>query len=678
MKSKQSERPDSIAPTRGADYAKLMAMALLLAVATAPAAASQVQQRTLAGGQLVLEDVPEIPLEVVHELAPFNDARSTWFVDWTADGRHIYVKTRFDGVHQLHRVDRAAGRRSQLTFTGEPVGEVARQPGGELIAFAMDRGGSGFDQIWLLDPGSGDTRRLTEGRHLNNRMAWSPDGRRLAFRSTRRNGISNDIWIMDIGQPESARSVLEAPDGALWKPVRFSADGKHLLVQHYAGITDSRVYLLDLESGTLALLAGSEDTPTSNIANGFSADGGSVLFLSNERGNSAEIGRVPVAGGEARFVGEGIAWDITEFELSPDGRRGAFVTNEEGISKLYLFDPAQMRWERVQRTPVGVIGNLRFSPDGRRLGMTVNTARTPSDAYVLKLGAKPLSFGRLVRWTRSEAGGFGSNRFVEPRLVHYPAPMITDERLMLIPAFVYIPRGRGPHPVVIYIHGGPEGQFRPSFNPMIQMWVEKLGVAVVAPNVRGSLGYGEVYLEMDDGRLREHAVQDIGALLDWIGEQRELDATRVAVYGASYGGYMSLASAVHFGDRIRAAVNKAGISNFVTYLENTQGYRRDLRRIEYGDERIPEMRDYLEEISPLSNVGKIRIPMLIAQGQNDPVVPVTESQQMVDALRGNGLPVWYLNALNEGHVFEKKENRDIFQQVTYLFLQQYLLGDAGH
>jgi dipeptidyl aminopeptidase/acylaminoacyl peptidase len=305
--------------------------------------------------------------------------------------------------------------------------------------------------------------------------------------------------------------------------------------------------------------------------------------------------------------------------------------------------------------------------------MTLNTARTPSDAFALRLGKSPLDFKKLIRWTYGEVGGLNPEQFVQPRLIHFPAPMITDEQFILMPAFVYQPRGKGPFPVVIYIHGGPEGQFRPSFNSTVQMWVEKLGVAVVAPNVRGSLGYGESYLVMDDGKLRENAVKDIGALLDWLSEQKKFDETRVAVYGASYGGYMALATAVHYGDRIKAAVDRAGISNFVTYLENTQDYRTDLRRVEYGDERDPEMRAFLEKISPLNNVDKIRTPLLIAQGQNDPVVPVTESGQMVKALRERGLPVWYMNALNEGHAFRKKENRDLFQQVSFMFLQKFLL-----
>lgn len=641
---------------------------------SALASLDQVPERREANGQLVLQGVPEIPRGLADELSRFHDVRSSLFAGWTANGGAIYTKTRSNGINQIHRVDRANGPRRQITERKDPIGEVARQPGGHLIAFSMDVGGSGDDQIYLLDPRTGESRRLTDGHSLNNRMAWDHDGRRLAFRSTRRNGRQNDIWIMDIDAPGDARMVLEASNGALWKPVDFSRDGETLLVQHYAGITDSRIYLLDLANGALRLLAGDAETPTSNVATGFNHDDSGVLFVSSQRGLSAEVALAPLDPAlPVRYMEESITWDVTELALSEDRRRGAFVTNEEGISRLYLFDPAEMQAQRVHRLPVGVISSLAFSPDGRDLGMTLNTARTPSDAFVLRLRAKPLEHRRLVRWTHGEVSGLDTDRFIEPRLVHYPAPMITDERTMLVPAFVYQPRGRGPFPVIIYIHGGPEGQFRPSFNSTIQMWLDRLGVAVIAPNVRGSLGYGARYLAMDDGRLRENAVMDIGALLDWIEAHDQFDADRVGVYGASYGGYMALASTVHFGDRIKAAVERAGISNFVTYLENTQDYRRDLRRVEYGDERDPAMRAFLQDISPLNNVERIATPLFIVQGENDPVVPASESRQMVRALRERGQPVWFMNALNEGHAYEHKANRDLFQQVTLMFFERYLL-----
>jgi len=279
----------------------------------------------------------------------------------------------------------------------------------------------------------------------------------------------------------------------------------------------------------------------------------------------------------------------------------------------------------------------------------------------------------MQRWTFSEVGGLDTEEFVEPELVRYPTFDLHHDQPRRIPAFVYRPKGVAPHPVIIYVHGGPESQYRPSFSSTFQMWLAELDAAVIAPNIRGSLGYGNEYLSLDDGVLREDAVKDIGALLDWIATQPDLDANRVAIYGGSYGGYVVLASAVHYSDRLKAAVDVVGISNFVTFLESTQDYRRELRRTEYGDERNPEMRAFLERISPLYNVEKINVPLLVVQGQNDPRVAVTESEQIVKALRERGKPIWYINALNEGHGYNRKENRDVYQQAAMMFLQQYLL-----
>ncbi|MEJ2384844.1 MAG: alpha/beta fold hydrolase [Xanthomonadales bacterium] len=306
--------------------------------------------------------------------------------------------------------------------------------------------------------------------------------------------------------------------------------------------------------------------------------------------------------------------------------------------------------------------------------MTLNTAKTPSDSFALTLAETPLGYGELTRWTWSEVGGLDTDRFIEPQLVHYPTFDSDTGGPERIPAWLYLPEGEGPHPVIIVIHGGPEGQARPSFSSTYQMWLQKLGAAVIRPNVRGSDGYGKLYMSLDNGFKREDSVRDIGALLDWIATQPQLDQKRVAVFGGSYGGYMVLASAVHYSDRLKAAVDIVGISNFVTFLENTQSYRRDLRRAEYGDERDPAMREHLEKISPLNHVDKIAVPMFVVQGQNDPRVPVTEAEQIVAALRDAGQPVWYMNALNEGHGYGRKENRDVYQQATMLFFMEHLVG----
>jgi dipeptidyl aminopeptidase/acylaminoacyl peptidase len=331
------------------------------------------------------------------------------------------------------------------------------------------------------------------------------------------------------------------------------------------------------------------------------------------------------------------------------------------------------RYGRVSRIPVGLITNLNFSPDNKQLAFNLSTAQTPSDVYVLELGHRAESSRGLQRWTFSEVGGLDTSTFAEPRLVHYPT---FDQRLQkqrTVPAFVYKPPGRGPHPVIIHVHGGPESQYRPAFSKKTQMWMAELGVAVIAPNIRGSTGYDSEYLSLDNGTLREDAIRDIGALLDWIALQKDLDQNRVAIYGSSYGGYVVLASAVHYSDRLRAGVDVVGISNFVTFLENTEEYRRDFRRLEYGDERDPETRAFLESISPLNHADRIDIPLLVVQGRNDPRVPANQSEQIVRAMRERGRPVWYIEALNEGHGYDRKENRDIYEQATILFLQKYLI-----
>lgn len=636
--------------------------------------AQAVERRVVNEGQLVLEDVPPIPSGLAERLDRYQQLTSEEMVGWSADGRSLYYRSLHHGVNQLHALDGAGEAPRRLTRLDEPVREVVRQHRGDLLAFTINEGGSAFDQIHLLDPATGEMRALTNApRALNNRMVWDHEDRRLAYRSTRRNGAANDIWVLDVAAPEQARLVFPAPDGALWKPVAFSRDGRKLLLQQYVGITDSRVHLLDLESGNLRLMAGVPGQETSNVAVGFDADDTGVFFVSNQRGRSAEIGWAPLSPEDTpRWVENNISWDVTGFALSPEGRRGAFVTNEHGASRLYMFNPERFTFRAVRSLPMGVVGDLSFSPDGRRLGFTLSTPTSPGDVNVIRLSRLGNLPSRPKPWTTHDASGMDPADLVTPQLFSYPSHSPVPDQPFNVPAYRYLPEGKGPHPVVIYIHGGPESQFRPSFNATVQMWASEMGVAVLAPNVRGSLGYGQGYLSLDDGRLREDAVHDIGALLDWIATRPELDASRVAVFGPSYGGYMALACAVHYSDRLVAAVDRAGISHFVTYLENTGDFRRDLRRFEYGDERDPEMRAFLESISPLNNVHRIRIPMLIVQGQNDPVVPVGESERMVRALREQGQAVWYMNALNEGHGYEKRANRDVYQQVVYLFLERYL------
>jgi len=653
----------------------------MLAVAAALLASSsawpaEVTTTETNNGNLVMQDVPEIPAALVASLNRYQNVRSASFLDWTEDGGGIYISTRFGDVNQVHKVGHPGGAREQITFFNEPVGALQRQPGGSKMVFTMDAGGSEFSQIFLLDPASSDDAvMLTDGVSRNDSVVWDRTGATIAYRSTRRNGASNDVWMMDVVNPETAHMVLESPDGTYWSASDFSESNDKLLIGNYVGNADSRIYLLDLASGDLRLLAGDAENPSSNFPIAFDKAGAGFWFITDVGGDFRQLAwQSLVEDSEPVIVTADIPWNVEGGELGHDRKRGAFSVNVGGMSQVYLLDALSREYARVDAIPTGLAGGLEFSPDDSKLGLTLNTAKTPSDSFVLQLGEGALEYGGLERWTYSEVGGLDTDSFIEPELVHFPTFDSTSGGPEQIPAWLYMPAGEGPHPVIIVIHGGPEGQSRPAFSSTYQMWLAKLGVAIVLPNVRGSSGYGKQYMSLDNGFKREDSVKDIGALIDWITTRPDLDKTRVAVYGGSYGGYMVLASAVHFSDRLKAAIDVVGISNFVTFLENTQDYRRDLRRAEYGDEREPAMREHLLAISPLNHVNKISIPMLIVQGENDPRVPVTESQQMVDALRAQGLPVWYMKALNEGHGFSKKENRDVQQQAMMMFFEKYLVG----
>ena len=628
----------------------------------------RVQRRTANNGRVVLEDIPEIPSHVGDLLRPFHNIRSATLQDFSSDGRSVYITTRFADTQQLHRVDAPEGARQQLTFFAEPVQEVCRRPGVErdCLAFLVDKGGDESYQIHLFSPETGHLRDLTDGQGKNGSLLWSPDGKWLACRSTRHDLRSNDIWLIDPESPTEARKWADAPEGSWLSPAAWSPDSRWLAVQVYRSITDRAIGILDVDSGDFRIVPFG---PGVYDPLAFAADGRTLFIRTDHGGDLNRLARLDVSGGDLELVTHDLPWEIGAFALSRE--RAAFVANRHGYGDLYLFDPQSGAYSQVDQLPKGLVSHLRFSPDGRRLGFTLDRSTGPGDVWTLDFGAD-LDPQGTQRWTYSEVGGLPASTFVEPELIHYPTFDTANGSQRTIPAFVYRPKAEGPHPVVLRIHGGPESQYRPGFNGSVQAWVDRLGLAVIAPNVRGSSGYGGRYLKLDNGRLREDSVKDIGALLDWIERQDDLDSERVAVYGGSYGGYMVLASLIHFGDRLRCGVDLVGISNFVTFLENTKAYRRDLRRVEYGDERDPDMRAFLEKISPTRNAARITSPLFVAQGHNDPRVPYSEAEQIVDDVRKTGETVWYLDALDEGHGFRKKDNRDLFEQAVVAFLAQHL------
>lgn len=641
---------------------KLLAAALAILPATyASAQSGDAQAVAPKPAALTADGIPPVPLELAQRTRPYMEYRTAGFAGWNARDRSMLITTRFGDTSQLHRVAMPMGDRQQLSFEAEPVGG-RWSPTGDVLVATRDIGGNEFFQIYTL--ANGRLALLTDGRSRNELNGFSHDGRWVAYTSTRRNGTDSDIYVVDPRNPSTSRMVAQVQGGG-WNVADFAFDGRRAVVINYVSVTKSNPYLLDLASGRLTPI-GDHSRAISYGGAEYAPDG--TLWVTSDEGSDFQrLGRLDPATGRFTPVVTNISWDVESFDVSDDGRTIAFVTNEAGVSRLRLLDTRTGAARLVNGLPAGTIGGLQIAPWGA-VGFSMSSARSPSDVY----SVDPRTLA-VTRWTRSETGGLDAAANVEPELIGVRS--FDGER---VSGFLYRPDPRrfpGRRPLLVNIHGGPEGQSRPGFLGRNNYLLNELGIAIFYPNVRGSTGFGKRFVSLDNGpALRENSVRDIGAFLDRLQGDPALDRARFAVTGGSYGGYMCYASAIRFGDRLRAANCVVAISNFVTFLENTQSYRRDLRRVEYGDERT--QRAELLRISPMTRVSELRIPLMVVTGHNDPRVPESEANQMVAAVRAAGRPAWHLIGQNEGHGFAKKENQDYQFWVGLMFWQANLLGGA--
>jgi dipeptidyl aminopeptidase/acylaminoacyl peptidase len=634
---------------------KRSAIALLM-LAAAPAAAEVAKPAALTA-----DGIPAVPDSLAASSRPYMESRGAGFAGWNKRDRSMLISTRFGNVSQLHTVAAPMAMRRQVSFEVEPMGG-SWSPTGDTLVTVKDNGGDEFFQIYTLKEG-----RLTlltaGGRSRNNFSGWSMDGALIGFSSTERNGTDTDLYVMDPRKPASKRRVAEVKGGG-WGIAEFAPGNAKAALLEYVSITKSNLYMLDLASGRMTPVGDHRK----DIAWGGAeyAPDGTLWVTSDEGSDFQRLGTVDVATGRFTPRGPKLSWDVDSFEISKDGRTIAFVTNEAGISKLSLMDVATGAVRRVESLPAGQIGGLEFASWGP-LGFTMTSAKSATDSYSLD----PATLA-VTRWTASETGGLDPSVNVEPELV-----TVKSFDGETVTGFLYRPDPRkfpGKRPLIVNIHGGPESQFTPGFMGRNNYLVNEQGNAIFFPNVRGSSGYGKRFVSLDNGPFkREDSVKDIGAYLTRLKADPGLDPARFAVTGGSYGGYMCYATAIHYPEAFRGALCNVAISNFVTFLENTQSYRRDLRRVEYGDERDPAQRAKLIAISPMTRIGEIKAPLYIVQGANDPRVPKSEADQIVKALRADGRTVWYLVGENEGHGFAKKENQDYLFWTTLMFWDQTLL-----
>ena len=622
------------------------------------------------GDNLVVEGIPGIPMALADELNRYTEFRAAAFSSWHPIRREMLILTRFADTPQVHQVKFPGSARTQLTFFKDRVSGASFQPTkGDYFVFTRDSGGDENFQKYRYDLSSGAVTLVTDGKSRNTGGIWSHSGDQYAYGSTRRTGQDVDVWIINPTDPKSDRMAAQLQGGG-WAALDFSPDDRQLLLAEFISANESYLWLLDIASGRKTLI-----TPKGGpekIAYGdarFSKSGKAIYATTDRDSEFQRLALIDLSSRKHTYLTDHIKWDVEHLELSWDGKVLAFVVNEDGVSVLHLLDTASGKERPAPKLPVGVVEGIEWHKNNRDLAFAIQSARTTLDAY-----SADIKTGKVERWTASETGGINIDNFSRPELVRWKT---FDGRT--ISGWLYRPPTKftGKRPAIVNIHGGPEGQSRPIFQGANNYYLNDLGVALIYPNVRGSTGYGKTFTQLDNGFLRENSYKDAAALFDWIKTRPDLDSDRVMVMGGSYGGHMTLAISAFYADRIRCAIDIVGIGNLVTFLENTSAYRRDLRRVEYGDERDPKMREFLNRIAPLNNADKITKPLFVVQGGNDPRVPLSESVQMVETVRKHGTPVSYLMAKDEGHGFAKKKNRDFLLASSVLFIKQYLLGDGA-
>lgn len=615
---------------------------------------------------LIAENIAEIPKELSVQVKKYSEARGASLAEIHPAKNEIIINTRFGSTSQLHRITQPMGARTQITFFDEPVGSASYEPlKGEYLIYSKDIGGNEFGQLYKLDLKTLKSTLLTGGgRSQNGGVIWEKSGKGFYYSSTKRNGGDRDIYYMNPNDLKSDKLILQVKGGG-WGIFDISNDGKKLLIGEYVSANESHIWLLEIESGKLSEVTDRKLTGVIQSGASFSDKEDEIWFVTDKDNEFERLATMNLTTKRVVYHSSKIPWNVENYNLSEDKKSLVFITNEAGLNKMYLMNTKDKSYSEVKNIPIGLIGGANFTKDNQSIFFTQSTAQSASDVY--KLNVKT---GDIQRWTESELGEMQTSDMSLPKFIEWKS--FDGQK---ISGFYYPAAAKftGKRPVLINIHGGPEGQSMASFLGSGNYYTNEMGISIISPNVRGSSGFGKTFLTKDNGFLREDSVKDIGALLDWIAQQPELDKDKIMIMGGSYGGYMTLATAFHYADKIKCSVDIVGISNFNTFLKNTEEYRRDLRRVEYGDERIPEMAAFFEKIAPLNNIDKIKKPLFIIQGTNDPRVPVTEATQMRDKLKANGNVVWYLEAKDEGHGFRKKANVDFQRLAVIRFMEEYLL-----
>ncbi|UUC43922.1 S9 family peptidase [Flavobacterium cerinum] len=580
------------------------------------------------------------------------------FIDWDNNGILL------NGGTVIYKMNRPNGSITEKYKMNQGLGDYL-SPDHNSFLFLEDTNGDERYQLFLHSIKTGINTVITEIGTRSTTPFWKPDSRQILYKSNARTDRETDLYLRNINPPYNDTLLIQniTDEAVIYD---WDVRTNRILFVKIISENNKELYRYDINTGELQQINSGKEIAHSNAM--FLSDSDTILIVSDEGSEFQHLMLYNYKTGTSRKLTNEILWDIDAISMASKGHYLAFTVNENGYSALYRMNLTDFTYKRVATLPTGIIRNLKINRNGNAVAFNFY-----GSTFKRKVYTYDFEKDQLFQWTNKNGSKKTDFAFIQARSVSLPAYDPIINKNYSIPAFLYEPKTSGKHPVYIDIHGGPEYQALPFFNKWHQFLVNELGIAVIVPNIRGSNGYGKSYMKSDDGLSRENAVKDIGILLDWIATQPQFDKERIALFGESYGGYMVLAALANFPDKIRCGIDVVGISDFVTYLEKTADYRKELRRVEFGDERIPEIRDFLLRISPVTNVNRMNSPLFIVQGYNDPRVHYQVSEQMVQSLQEKGKTVWYLGAKDEGHGFQKSENNNYQKNAEILFLTTFLL-----
>ena len=628
---------------------------------------------------LTADGMPAISKAMADKVSLYTEFRGSSFVQWHPKDGSMLVRHREAGANiaQIYRLRKAGGAMEKVSDYPEPIAQASFEPiHGKYLVISKDTGGNEAAQVYRMDLTTRETTLLSQADERSS-FNWDHKGNRVLISAVpldktatggKRDNVETHLTLVDPLNP-ATRLALGALPGGGWGDYNFSHNDATIAAVQYRTPNDADIFLINAKTGKREKILPQAGAAAAGYSSPeWSKDSRRLFLTTNQGGEFSELAVYDTKTAKLTVLSRHIPWDIQSFSLSEDGKRILAIVNANGKDEARIFDAATGKELPRPDVPAGAVGGGEWNKTAKsQFAYSLNSPQSPGDVYSLDVAT-----GKTQRWTTAWApAGIDLNSFVSPELVQ-----IKSFDGLPVSAWLFLPDAKkfpGKRPVLVGFHGGPEGQSTVRFMGRNNYYLNEMGIAVLLPNVRGSSGYGKRFLDLDNGFKRKDSVKDGGAFLTWVGSHPSLDAERIAVTGGSYGGYMSLATAVDYSPLIRGAIDIVGISNFVTFLNNTESYRRDLRRVEYGDERDPKMREFQEKIAPLNNAAAIQKPLFVVQGKNDPRVPYTEAAQMVAAVRKNGVPVWYLLADNEGHGFRRKANADYEFYATVRFLETTLL-----